>query len=80
MDTHGVSSVEVVSGLVRQDNFVPSRRFREDDRENLQSCQRGGGGGGACQNKYSWRSRRGETKTKPGDSLQVPVEPVVHIP
>ena len=43
MDTHGVSSVEVVSGLVRQDNFVPSRRFREDDRENLQSCQRGGG-------------------------------------
>ena len=25
--------VEVVSGLVQQDNFVPSRRFREDGLE-----------------------------------------------
>ena len=32
--SHGISSapdrVEVVSGLVREDNFVPSRLFRED--------------------------------------------------
>ena len=27
--------VEVVSGLVGQDNFVPSRRFREDGLEDL---------------------------------------------
>ena len=37
--SHGISAapprVEVVSGLVREDIFVPSRRFREDGLEAL---------------------------------------------
>ena len=59
--SHGNSSepprVEVVSGLVWEDNFVPSRRFREDSLEVLKLST----GGGAKQSEYSWRSRRGET-------------------
>ena len=62
MDTHGISfappRVEVVSSLVRQDNFVPSRWwFREDGREDSKLST----GGGGRQNKYLWRSRRCET-------------------
>ena len=57
--SHGISSaplrVEVVSGLVREDNFVPSRRFREDGLEALKLSS-----GGGRQSKPSWRSRRGE--------------------
>ena len=71
--------VEVVSGLVRQDNFVPSRRFREGGLEDLKLST-----GGGRQSKYScWRPRRGKTNdTKPNnsDSLQVHVKPVVSTP
>ena len=35
--------VEGVSGLVRQDNMVPSRRFREDGLEYLELSTEGGG-------------------------------------
>ena len=59
IDTHGISSVpsrvEVISGLVRQDNLVPSSGFRANGREASKLSTEG------CQNKYSWRSRRGET-------------------
>ena len=34
--------VEVVSGLVGQDNFVPTRRFREDDLEDIKMSPGGG--------------------------------------
>ena len=58
--THGSSSapprVEVISGLVRQHHVAPRRRFRKDGREASKLATRGG-----RQNKYSWRSRRGET-------------------
>ena len=37
--------VEAVSGLVRQQNFVPSRWFREDGREASKLATGGGGGG-----------------------------------
>lgn len=49
--------VEVVSGLARQRNFVPSKRFRKECRETLKLATVGGG----AQNKHSWRSRRVET-------------------
>ena len=50
--------VEVGSGSVRQDNFVPSRRFREDDLEDVELPTGEGG-----QSKYScWRPRRGKNK------------------
>ena len=45
--SHGISSapprVEVVSCLVRQDDFVPSTRFPEDGLE-ASNCQREGAG------------------------------------
>lgn len=60
MDTHGRSStpprIEVVSGLVRPINIVPSRRFREHGR-----CASMLATGGGRQDKYSWRSCRCET-------------------
>ena len=79
MDTHGTSSaplrVEVVSDLARQDNFVRSRRFRKGDREASKLST-----GGRCKDKNSWRSSRRGEKSKPGNSLQAQVEPVVPIP
>ena len=53
---HHPCRVEVVSGLVGQDNFVPSRRFREDGLEDLKKLSTGGG-----RQIYSRRPRRGET-------------------
>ena len=49
--------VKVVSGLVRRENFVPSRRLRENGLvEELKQSM-----GGGRQGKYSWRPRRDET-------------------
>ena len=49
--------VEVVSGLVyTANNFVPSRRFREDRGEASKLAT-----GGRRQNTYSWHTRRGGT-------------------
>ena len=46
MQHHGLclhhTRVKVVSGLVGQDNFVPSRRFREDGLEDLKLSTGGG--------------------------------------
>ena len=70
--------VKVVSGLARQDNFVPSRRFREDGLEDLKLST-----GGGRQSNYSWRSTLAvaeQPKPINGDSLQVHVEPVVSTP
>ena len=65
--------VGVVSGLVRQNNFVPVRRFHEDGREALMLTT-----GGWRQNRYSWAPAVPK-QTKPGDSLRVLQEPVVPI-
>ena len=69
--------VELVSGLVRQDNCVPSRRFRQDGLEDLKLSR-----GGGRQSKYPLGAPAGAKQTKPinGDSLQVQVEPVLSTP
>ena len=69
-------SVEVVSGLARQDNFVPSMPFREDGLEGLTLSN-----GGGAPNKYS-KVLAVAQQTKPvnSDSLQVQVELVVSTP
>ena len=68
--------VEVVAGLVRQDNFVPSRRFREDGLEDLKLST-----GGGRQSKFTWRPAVAkQTKPITSDSLQVQVEPVIFTP
>ena len=78
MGTDGSSSApprhEVVSGLARQNNFVPSRRFREGGREAPKLAT---GGGGARINTLG--APAVAKHTKPGDPLLVDVEPVVHI-
>ena len=66
--------VEVVSGLARQDNFVQSRRFREDGLEVLKLST----GGGARVNTLLGAPAVA-TQTKPinSDPLQVQVKRVV---
>ena len=76
MDTHRSSSapprVAVVSGLVPQDDFVPSRLFREDGRDASKLAPGGGG------TRMSILGAPTEAKqTTPGDPLQAQVEPVV---
>ena len=60
--------IEVVSVLWRQDNFLPSRRPREDGLEDFQLATERGG-----QSKYPWHPRRGETNDAymNSESLQV---------
>ena len=78
MDTRGISyaplRVEMASGLVRQYNFVPSRRFREDDGKASKLST----GGSA---RIDTLGAPAVTKqTKSGDSMLIQVEPVVPIP
>ena len=68
--------VEVVSGLVRQDNFVPSRRFREGGLEDLKLSTAGGGG---RVNTLGVPAVAKQTKPINRGSLQVQVEPVESI-
>ena len=78
VDAHGSSSaplgVEVISGLVRQDDFVPSRRFHEDGREASKLAT----GGRTRINTLG--APAVAKRTKPGNPLPVQVEPVVPIP
>ena len=75
-DKHDNSSapprVEVVSGLVRQDHLMPSRRFRVDGRE---ASKLETGGGGARTNTLGAPAVAKDRK--PGDPLQVQVDSVV---
>ena len=66
--------VEVVSGLVREDNFVPSRRFHEDGLESFKAVN---GGGSARVNALGAPAVAKRTKPIDSDSLQVQVGPVV---
>ncbi|MEP5376682.1 MAG: hypothetical protein ABJQ14_12975, partial [Hyphomicrobiales bacterium] len=66
--------IEVVSGLVRQDNFVTSRRFREDGLEAVI------GGGGARVDTLGALALAKQTKHIGSDSLQDQVKPVVPTP
>ena len=81
--SHGSSSapprVEVVSGLVRQGNFVPSRRFREDGPEALKLPT---GGGGVRVNTLGAPALAKQMKPNNmnNDSLQVLAWPVVPAP
>ena len=62
----------------RQDNFVPSGRFREDG---LEACFKAANGGeGARVNTLGAPPVAKRTKPINGDSLQVQVEPVVPTP
>ena len=69
--------VEVVAGLVRQDNFVRSRWFREDGLDDFKLSTVGG-----RQSKYSGRPAVAiHTQPINSDSLQVQVvEPVIFAP
>ena len=62
----------MVLGLVQRNYFVPTRRFREDGRE---ASQLATGEGGVRRNIL--RAPALAKQTKPGDPLQVQVEPVV---
>ena len=64
--------------MVRQDNIVPSRRFREDGLEYLKLSRRGGGG--ARVNTHGAPAVAKQTKPINSDSMQVQAEPVVSIP
>ena len=70
--SHGISSasprVEVVSGLVREDNFMPSRRLHEDSLEALKLST---GGGGARVKTFGAPAVAKQTKPINSDSLQV---------
>ena len=59
--------VKVVSGLARQDNFVPSRRFREDGLEDLKLLT----AGGVRVNTLGTLAVAKQTKPIRSDSLQV---------
>ena len=72
--------VEMVSGLVRQDNFVPSRRFREGGLENSKLLIAVNGGGGVRVNTLGGPAVAKQTKLVNSDSLQVQVELVVSTP
>ena len=69
--------VEVVSGLVRQDNFVPSRRFRKDGLEDLKLST---GGGARVNTLLGAPAVAKQTKPLNDDSLQIQVKPVVSTP
>ena len=66
--------VEVVSGLVLQDNFMPSRRFREDGLEDLELPT---GGGARVNTLVGAPAVAKQTKPCNSDSLQVQVKPVL---
>ena len=65
--------VEVGVGLVRQNNFVPSRRLREGDREASKLAT----GRGAPEQVNTLGAPVVAKQTKRSDPLQVQVEPVV---
>ena len=69
--------VEVVSGLVRQDNFVPSRRFREDGLDDLKLST---GEGARVNNLLGAPALAKQTKPINSDSPQVQVKRVVTAP
>lgn len=66
--------VEVVSGLVRQENFIPCRRLHEDGPEASKLATVGG-----ARTNYLGAPAVAK-KPKPGDPLKVEVETVVDIP
>ena len=78
--SYGMSSapprVEVVSGLVQEDNFAPSRRLGQNGLEALKLST----GGGARVNTPGAPAVAKQTKPNNSDSLQVQVEPVVPTP
>ena len=51
----GLAHVDMVSGLVRENNFVPSRLLREYGRTALELAT-----GAGRQGRYAWRAHRGE--------------------
>ena len=61
---------------VRQENFVPSRRFREDGLEDSKLSR----GGGTRVNTLGAPAVAKQTKPINSDSMQVEVEPMVSIP
>ena len=67
--------VEVASGLVRQDNFAPSRRFRGDGLKALKLSP--GGGRQSEDNSLGVPAVAKQTKLMSNDSLEIQVEPVV---
>ena len=76
---HGISSapprVEVVSGFVPEHNFAPNRLVPPGRSRSFKTAK---GGGGARVNTHG--APAVAKQTKPSDSLQVQVEPVVPIP
>ena len=66
----------MASGLARQDNFAPSRRFREDGLEYSKLST----AGGARVNTLGALAVAKHAKPINSDSLQVEVEPVVSTP
>ena len=69
--------VEVVSGLVRQDNFVPSRRFREDGLDDLKLSS---GEGARVNTLLGAPAVAKQTRTLNNDYMQVQVKRVVSTP